>query len=212
MGLVPMSASAQAAFAQPGPVLALLPGNIGYADLSRLDPSAVDSMFATFRDTRAIVFDGRNHGEAGAEVESHLPTADASKVDRRAGSPVVLSPELSETHRDDSGSYQGLTVLLVDGRTFSAAEGFAIRLKRANGTVWVGTPTAGANGSITTVVLPGGISANFTGTDVRLPDGGPYQRIGLIPDIEVAPSIAGIRAGRDEVLEKAVEYLRSRRE
>ena len=34
-----------------------------------------------------------------------------------------------------------------------------------------------------------------------------YQRIGLVPDVEVRPTIAGTCAGRDEVLEKAIEYL-----
>jgi hypothetical protein len=33
------------------------------------------------------------------------------------------------------------------------------------------------------------------------------QRVGLVPDVEVRPTIAGIRAGRDEVLERAVSYL-----
>jgi hypothetical protein len=33
------------------------------------------------------------------------------------------------------------------------------------------------------------------------------QRVGLIPDIEAYPSIEGIRAGRDEILERALEYL-----
>jgi len=31
--------------------------------------------------------------------------------------------------------------------------------------------------------------------------------VGLKPDVEVLPTIAGIRAGRDEVLEKALAYL-----
>ena len=41
---------------------------------------------------------------------------------------------------------------------------------------------------------------------VRWPDGKQLQRVGLLPDIEVKPTIAGIRAGRDEVLERAVQY------
>ena len=33
------------------------------------------------------------------------------------------------------------------------------------------------------------------------------QRVGVQPDISVAPTIRGIREGRDEVLEAAVKYL-----
>jgi hypothetical protein len=32
----------------------------------------------------------------------------------------------------------------------------------------------------------------------------------LIPDVEVKPTIKGIRAGRDEVLERALAYLGAR--
>ena len=41
----------------------------------------------------------------------------------------------------------------------------------------------------------------------RWPDGKQFQRVGLVPEIEVKPTIAGIRAGRDEVLERAVAFI-----
>jgi hypothetical protein len=34
--------------------------------------------------------------------------------------------------------------------------------------------------------------------------------VGLQPDVLARPTLAGIRAGRDEVLEKAIEYLGQR--
>jgi hypothetical protein len=42
---------------------------------------------------------------------------------------------------------------------------------------------------------------------VRHADGRQLQRIGLIPDVPVVPTLAGIRSGRDEVLERAIQYL-----
>jgi hypothetical protein len=33
------------------------------------------------------------------------------------------------------------------------------------------------------------------------------QRVGIIPDIYVWPTVQGIRDGRDEILEKALEWL-----
>jgi hypothetical protein len=75
------------------------------------------------------------------------------------------------------------------------------------GTKFVGTPTAGADGEATTFTLPGNIRVGFTGHDVRHADGRQLQGIGLTPDVEVAPTIQGIRDGRDEVLERAVRYL-----
>jgi C-terminal processing protease CtpA/Prc len=47
----------------------------------------------------------------------------------------------------------------------------------------------------------------FTGQSVRHPDGRQLQRVGLIPDLAVLPTIPGIQAGRDEVLEAAITYL-----
>ena len=42
------------------------------------------------------------------------------------------------------------------------------------------------------------------------PDGKTTQRVGIVPDLEVKPTIAGIRAGRDEVLEAAVRRVLGR--
>ena len=39
------------------------------------------------------------------------------------------------------------------------------------------------------------------------PDGTETQRIGIIPDIEIKPTIKGIRAGKDELVEKAIELI-----
>ena len=36
-------------------------------------------------------------------------------------------------------------------------------------------------------------------------DGSPFQNIGVIPDVSVEPTIEGIVAGRDEVLEKGIK-------
>ena len=47
----------------------------------------------------------------------------------------------------------------------------------------------------------------MTGMGVYYPDGRETQRIGMIPDFEVKPTIAGIKAGKDEVLQKAIELI-----
>jgi hypothetical protein len=57
------------------------------------------------------------------------------------------------------------------------------------------------------MLLPGGISVNFSGHDVRHADGRQLQRLGIQPHIKVEPTIEGVRSGRDEVLERAVEFL-----
>lgn len=74
-------------------------------------------------------------------------------------------------------------------------------------TTIIGSQTAGADGTISKVNLPGGIQTWITGAGVYLPDGGEIQRVGVIPDIEVKPTIEGIREGRNELVEKAIEVI-----
>ncbi len=75
------------------------------------------------------------------------------------------------------------------------------------GAVTIGSQTAGADGNASRIPLPGGIMAGFSGIGVLYPDGGVTQREGIRVDIEVRPTIKGIRDGRDELLEHAVKLL-----
>ena len=47
----------------------------------------------------------------------------------------------------------------------------------------------------------------ISGIGVYYPDGEETQRIGIVPDIEVKPTVEGIRTGRDELLERAIEEI-----
>jgi C-terminal processing protease CtpA/Prc len=47
----------------------------------------------------------------------------------------------------------------------------------------------------------------ISGIGVFYPDHRPTQRVGIVPDLVVRPTIAGIRAGRDEVLEAAIQRM-----
>ena len=68
-------------------------------------------------------------------------------------------------------------------------------------------PGVGANGGVTRTILPGGIVVNFTGQSVRHADGSQLQRVGIVPDVEAHLTLRGVREGRDDVLECAVDYL-----
>ena len=68
----------------------------------------------------------------------------------------------------------------------------------------IGGTTAAADGNVSKIVLPGGIDTMISGIGVYYPDGKETQRIGIIPDIEIKPTIKGIREGRDGLLEKAI--------
>jgi C-terminal processing protease CtpA/Prc len=77
------------------------------------------------------------------------------------------------------------------------------------GAVVIGSTTAGADGDVSTVPIPGGLSSYISGLGVFYPDKRPTQRVGIIPDIWLTPTIAGLRAGRDELIEAAIGYIRT---
>jgi C-terminal processing protease CtpA/Prc len=207
-----------------GPVLKLLPGNIGYADLDRLTAGMVDSMFTLFRNTRGIIFDLRGYPRGTAwEIAPRLATQPgltaarfSLPIARRPRGAVVEDMEEEELASrfvqkipPSSGPrYAGRTVILVDERTQSQAEHTALFFEAANRTRFIGSQTAGTDGDVTNVSLPGNVLIWFTGLGVWHADGRPLQGVGLTPFIAVSPTIAGIRADRDEVLERALRYLR----
>ena len=47
----------------------------------------------------------------------------------------------------------------------------------------------------------------MTGHDVRHADGRQLQRMGLKLDVWVDPTIAGVAAGKDEVLDRAIAFV-----
>jgi C-terminal processing protease CtpA/Prc len=79
--------------------------------------------------------------------------------------------------------------------------------RTAPGAVVVGSTTAGADGNISMVPLPGGFYFYFSGLGVFYPDHTPTQRVGIVPNIWVTPTIEGIRTGHDEVLEEAIRQI-----
>jgi hypothetical protein len=207
-----------------GDPLKVLPGNIGYADLDRLTVPMVDAMFEKFKDTTAIVFDDRTYplGTAWA-IGPRLSAKDsvvAAMFQRRVAmfpdapmgelaSQAVTQTFAQRMPHTDTWRYKGRTVMLIDERTISHAEHTGLFFEAANGTKFVGSPTAGADGDVTNFCVPGGIWISFTGQGVRHADGRQLQRVGLAPDVEVRPTLKGIRAGKDEVLDRAVQYLQS---
>jgi C-terminal processing protease CtpA/Prc len=98
-------------------------------------------------------------------------------------------------------------VILVDETTQSQAEYTTMAFRTAPGAIVIGSTTAGADGDVSAIPLPGALSSYISGLGVFYPDTRPTQRIGIIPDIVVKPTIAGIRAGRDELFEEAVRQI-----
>jgi C-terminal processing protease CtpA/Prc len=103
--------------------------------------------------------------------------------------------------------YKGKIVLLVNERTQSRAEFICMALQTAPDVTTIGSQTAGVDGNVSLITFPGNYSLHMSGLGVYYPDGKETQRIGIVPDIEVKPTIKGIQEHKDEVLDRAFKYL-----
>jgi len=71
----------------------------------------------------------------------------------------------------------------------------------------VGQPTAGTNGNVNPFTLLGDFTISWTGMKVVKHDGSQLHSVGVLPDIYVSKSIEGVKSGKDEFLEKAIEVV-----
>lgn len=103
--------------------------------------------------------------------------------------------------------YEKPVVLLMDERSMSSSEFSIMHLRTADHVVVIGSSSAGVDGNVTELPLPNGNHLRFTSFGVYTPEMGQTQRVGLAPDIEVHPTIEGIKEGRDELMEAAIAYI-----
>ena len=193
--------------------------DIGYVNLELLKSSDIPDMMEKVKNCKALIFDLRNYPIQfdSWELISYI------SLTKNYQYAMKTLPDLShlgvfhcyELHTNcpdelwlKNCKYQGKIVVLINASTMSWAETRAMSF-RINGATLVGTPTAGANGIVVRFSLPGGVSVGYSGMGFYYPNGEQMQRNGIIPDIEVYPTMDDILAGRDEVLEAAIRYVNS---
>jgi C-terminal processing protease CtpA/Prc len=110
----------------------------------------------------------------------------------------------------DGKRFLGPLVVLTGGLTSSSAEDFAIELHAGGRAILVGQTTAGGAGNGLISSLPGGGTLRVSTFTAMIPGGEDYVGVGVVPDVLVQPTRADLAAGRDPVLEKAVELTLSR--
>lgn len=95
--------------------------------------------------------------------------------------------------------------ILTDGTSQSASESFTGLYKDFKLATIVGQPSSGTNGNINYMILPAGYRIAYTGMLTKNTDGSKHHLNGVIPDIPVKPTLKGIKAGEDQILNKAIE-------
>ncbi|MGC3977420.1 MAG: S41 family peptidase [Paludibacteraceae bacterium] len=190
----------------------MLDGNIGYLTLANIQQKDIPEIKKILKDTKGIIIDIRNYPSTfvpfalGSFFMSE-PTAFVKFTHGNPDNPGEFTYTNNLLIPVDSSYYKGKLVVLVNEKSQSQAEYTAMAFRSVKNSKIIGSTTAGADGNVSIILLPGGLSSLISGIGVYYPDGRETQRVGIIPDIVVKPTIKGIKEGRDEVLEKAIELL-----
>ncbi|RYJ40094.1 Peptidase S41 [Flavobacterium anhuiense] len=189
----------------------LLDNNIGYVNMGVIKPKNVPEMVEALKNTKAIVFDLRNYPQGTYKVISDFLNAKEEKF------VIYTYPYLNYPGKfywtdgrnagfDNKDHYKGKVIVLLDENSISQSEWTAMCFQTAGNTTIIGSQTAGADGNVFEFDFSG-FHTGFSGIGVYYPDGRETQRVGIVPDIEVKPTILGIQQGKDEVLERALLYI-----
>jgi C-terminal processing protease CtpA/Prc len=195
-----------------GPAFRRLSEDIAYLKISNIRASRVGDYISGAKDTRGLIIDARGYPSEFVvfALGQHLVTAPTPFVRFTHGdlsNPGAFTWTEPLSIHPLPPTYNGKIVILVDDGTMSSAEYHAMAFRAVPNAVVVGSQTGGVDGDVSSIPLPGGLHTLMSGIGVFYPDKTPTQRIGIVPDIEIHPTIAGLREGRDEVLEAALRQI-----
>ncbi|MCW3159858.1 S41 family peptidase [Chryseobacterium oryctis] len=183
---------------------------IGYVNMGVIEKEDLGEMYKNLQSAESIVFDLRNYPKKTIIPLSRILLPE-STIYYEFNFPDTNYLSKFYSIKNHIGTknldyYKGNIVVLVDENTQSQAETTTMMLKQHPKAKIIGSNTSGANGDIISFRIAG-LATCFTGIGAYYPNGQETQRIGIIPDIIIKPTIKGIKEGRDEVLERALEYL-----
>ena len=188
--------------------------DIAYINNGSIKRKELPEIFKKIQNAKALIIDDRNYPSEFVlfVLSRHLQPKSTPFVKFSKGSiktpGLFVYTDYTKSGINNSDYFKGKVIILVNETTQSSAEYHAMAYRTAPNATVIGSTTAGADGNVSSIRLPGGISTMISGIGVYYPDGRETQRIGIVPDIEVKPTIEGIKNGKDEVLEKAIEFIR----
>jgi hypothetical protein len=201
------------------------------------DPNPADSSYKIINNNIAYLFPGKYRNDQLEEIKKAFAGTRGMIIDMRCypsdfmpfifGAYIKSGPspfvkftvadlnmpglfsfgDLLSNGEDNAAHYKAPIVIIVNATTQSQAEYTTMAFQSAPNVTVIGSMTAGADGNISQISLPGGISTYISGLGVYYPDGTETQRKGVKIDVVMYPSIKGIKEGRDELLEKAIEMI-----
>jgi C-terminal processing protease CtpA/Prc len=198
---------------EPKEFFKMLDGNIAYVYMGSVNADLLPEVFEKIKNTKGLVIDFRSYPsdfvvfKMGKLLKPE--SSDFVKFTNTSNSQPGLftfTPSL-KTQGTGKKYYEGKIAILINETTQSSAEYHTMAFRTAPNAKVFGSTTAGADGNVSDIKLPGNISTMISGIGIYYPDGKETQRIGIVPDVEVKPTIDGIKNNKDEVLEKAAKWI-----
>ncbi len=210
----------------------LEPGQLAYIRIPSFFGPAFEKraieLVREFKDAPALILDLRSNG--GGSTPSDLTNALMNRPRRwwTESTPASLPffrlragegqwqyqpfgrPELlwhSALTPPAADAYQGRLAFLVDSGCLSSCEDLVMPFKDNARALVVGETTGGSSGQPYMLDVGDGMLVFVGAKHESFPDGSRFEGVGIRPDVEIAPKLEDVRAGRDVMLETARQRL-----
>jgi C-terminal processing protease CtpA/Prc len=190
--------------------------SIAYLNLDIISMTKINKLLPRLEQCNAIICDLRGYPNGNHEFITHLlSNDDTTQAWMRI--PNIVYPDQERIVGYDHYNWMGLMkvrepylgdkkiIFIIDGRAISYAESYLGYIEGYRLATIIGQPSAGTNGNVNAFSLSGGLNIMFTGMKVLKHDGSQHHGTGIIPDVYLTKTIKGVKEGRDEFLERAME-------
>ena len=188
----------------------ILENNIGYVNIGAIDdvPKTMEALI----NTKAIIFDIRKSTASTPYYFASYMTSQRRDFYKAIVPDLDYPGKYQWTKTYQSGTngklkYPGKVILLVDENCQSQREFTTMCLQTADSVTTIGCQTSGADGNVVIFNMVGGYKTQISGVGIFYPDGTETQRRGVKIDIAVKQTIEGLANGKDEILERAIEFV-----
>jgi carboxyl-terminal processing protease len=193
-----------------------LDGDIGYVafnlflDPARLMPEFGDTL-RSYAASPGVIIDLRGNPGGLGIMALGMAGWFIDKPDQRLGTMHTRQAPLKFTVNPRRPTFTGSLAFLMDGCSASTSEIFAGGMKDLGRARIFGTRTAGAALPSAIDRLPNGDGFQHALADYISEGGRPLEGVGVIPDVEVKLTREALLAGRDPVVDAAIEWIHTRK-
>jgi len=207
------------AISKAKPQYKLIEEGIWYLNIDKIEMDTINKLLLSLEKCKAIICDARGYVKNNHEFINHLMKSDDTTSSWMQVPQIIYPDQKNITGYAKFNWMSGMkakkpylgnkkVIYIIDGTAISYAESCMGYIEGYKLATIIGQPTAGTNGNVNPFDLAGGFTIPWTGMKVLKHNGSQHHGIGILPDIYVSKTIQGIKEGRDEFLEKAIEIAK----